>query len=93
MALSEEIRKQIREYSYANKQEDLIEYLKDKIKKNEIQIHELFDYARDYIFVQLEGKPHIINAAVINKIGVFISSLDDDQSKLSVQFYKLAAAP
>lgn len=92
MPISEEIRNKLREFSHNNKHDEIVTYLREQLSKEATTAQEIFDYARDYTFSKKPGKPYVIDAGTLNKLGVVVSDLDDaDQNKLAVEFYRLSA--
>ncbi len=92
MPISESIKKEIERFSLSKNPSGMVPYLTDQLKKGETTAQDVLDYARACRYTEKQGNPDVINAVFINLLGVVVSSLDDDeQKKLSVQFYALAA--
>jgi hypothetical protein len=91
MPLSQEIQNEIARLSSANKNDEIIEYLKTKLKEGIASAQDVFDYAKTYVFTGKQDKPYVINATTINKLGVVVTGLEGELKNLSYQFFELAA--
>lgn len=87
-----DIAKKIIEFARSANPNGMVSYLKEQLEDGKTTAQDILDYASKYVFSSKPGEPHVINAEIINMLGVVVSELkDNEQSKLSVQFYKLAA--
>lgn len=92
MALSDAVIKKIAQLSQEQKQNEIFEYLKPKLKDGEISAQDVYDYAKKRRWSKTQGKPYVIHAGTINKLGVVVSALPDKHQKLlAIEFYLLAA--
>lgn len=90
MPLPEAIRKEIVKLSSANKYDEIVTYLKTKLEEEAIIVKDVLEYVRGYRYTERPGKPYVVNADTINKLGVVTSELKD-KSILQIEFFKLAA--
>ncbi len=92
MPLAEEIRKEVVQLSHQEKQNELTQYLIEKLKAGAVSPQDIFDYASSYQFTKKPNKPYVVSADSLNKLGVSVSKLDDEELKiLAPQFYQLSA--
>lgn len=92
MPISKETMTKLATFSQENKQDEIVALVKQQLAAKEFTAAEMLDYSTKRIFSEKPGKPYVIIAATINKIGVAVEALEDkDQAKLATEFYKLAA--
>ncbi len=90
--LPAEVKTQISNLAGKNNHNEVFKYINAKLTEGVITADQILYYAERYKFSTKPGKPFVIDASTINKLGVAVSKLSDpDQKKLSIKFYKLAA--
>lgn len=85
---SEAIRKKIVEFALSSNPDDMVSYLKEELKSENTTAEEILEYATKYQFTKKTGTPYVINENIINKLGVVVNNMGNDQK---IEFFKLAA--
>jgi len=92
MEIPQEIRREIGRLSHEGNHDKLARYIQEQLYSETINADQILNYARNYKFTKTQGKPYVINADTINKIGARVGKLKDKiQSNLAAEFYRLAA--
>lgn len=91
-AMSQGIINKIVEFAGSQKPDEMVNYLKKELQDGCVTAQQVLNFAKQIIFKNRSGSPYVIVPSIINKLGVAVSGLSNtEQSKLSFEFYKLAA--
>ncbi|MDO8954164.1 MAG: hypothetical protein Q7V63_04880 [Gammaproteobacteria bacterium] len=90
--MKDKVHKKVEEYFRVGNSKSVKGYLRTQLMMRSITAHELLVYIENTKITSMLGKPDVMSADEIAELGAVVSKLvDAEQSKLSIEFYRVAA--